>query len=89
MKLTSEHYAYFLKEVSLRNQFNDYLNGNLKTNVAELGNEMIALEKWDLKLFGIHKSGEKLLNRKNPHMRRLLKKAEKELSKKGFGKEEN
>ena len=43
---------------------------------SELGAALLELEKLDLKLFGKHYSGKSLLNRDNPHVRRLLDKAE-------------
>jgi len=45
---------------------------------SEIGAALLELEKLDLKLFGKHFSGKSLLNRDNPHVRRLIDKAEEE-----------
>ncbi len=51
---------------------------------AEIGGILLALEHRDYELFGLHFSGKKLLNRNNPHVRRMISKADKKLVKKVF-----
>jgi hypothetical protein len=47
---------------------------------AEIGQVLLALEKWDYELFGAHSSGKRLLNRNNPHVNKFLVAAEKHSS---------
>ena len=51
-------------------------------NDAEIGEMLLFLEEEDFRLFGAHPSGMSLLNRNNPHVRRMVKAAN---QKKGFG----
>tara|TARA_Y100000022_G_C13013863_1_gene268003 strand:- start:230 stop:448 length:219 start_codon:yes stop_codon:yes gene_type:complete len=53
-----------------------------KASDAEIGAVLLFLEKEDLRLFGAHPSGKRLLNKTNPHVRRMVKAAN---QKKGFG----
>ena len=53
-----------------------------KASDAEIGTVLLFLEKEDFRLFGAHPSGKRLLNRTNPHVRRMVKAAN---QKKGFG----
>jgi len=53
-----------------------------KASDAEIGAVLLFLEKEDFHLFGAHPSGKSLLNKNNPHVRRMVKAAN---QKKGFG----
>ena len=53
-----------------------------KASDAEIGAVLLFLEKEDLCLFGAHPLGKRLLNKTNPHVRRMVKAAN---QKKGFG----
>ena len=46
-----------------------------KATDAEIGEVMLFLEQMDFDLFGDHSSGKKLLDRKNPNVRRFTKAA--------------
>ena len=53
-----------------------------KASDAEIGAVLLFLVKEDLRLFGAHPSGKCLLNKTNPHVRRMVKAAN---QKKDFG----
>ena len=78
MRTNIVHIGYFIMiELNHLESINRKIEDGTVTE-SELGAALLELEKLDLKLFGKHFSGKSLLNRDNPHVRRLIDKAEEE-----------
>ena len=96
IELSHEFLEYFKCEFQIRE-----LYGNLEKDFrqkgkkglgkheTDLGVAMLAMEHWDLTLFGEHKSGKTMANREIPFVRRCIEKAEKQIITGKFAKELN